>query len=82
MLRSFSASTYRELSTWLLPLALTTDNSIALIEALLSEMRARQILISEERAAIEVMWNCSNTHPNCVCRPTNCLPTQAYSLAS
>src|SRR5258708_5533116 len=43
--RSFSAQTYREMATWLLSLALTTDNGVALIEALLHEMRTRQILI-------------------------------------
>lgn len=43
--RSFSAQTYREMATWLLPLALTTDNGVALIEALMQEMRTRQILI-------------------------------------
>ena len=56
--RSFEARAYRELSTWLLPLALTTDNGVALIEALLPEMRARQILIpgitTLERLAWEV----------------------------
>lgn len=56
--RSFSASAYRELSTWLLPLALTTDNGVALIEALLQDMRVRQILIpgitTLERLAWEV----------------------------
>ncbi|MGH2480888.1 MAG: DUF4158 domain-containing protein, partial [Ktedonobacteraceae bacterium] len=56
--RSFEARAYRGLSTWLLPLALTTDNGVALIKALLPEMRARQILIpgitTLERLAWEV----------------------------
>lgn len=43
--RSFSAQTYREMATWLLSLALTTDNGVVLIEALMQEMHTRQILI-------------------------------------
>lgn len=41
----FSPRMYREMATWLLPLALTTDNGVALVEALMQEMRKRQILI-------------------------------------
>lgn len=56
--RSFSAQTYREMAIWLLSLALTTDNGVALIEALVQEMRTRQILIpgitTLERLAWEV----------------------------
>ena len=56
--RSFSVQTYREMASWLLSLALTTDNGVALIEALMQEMRARQILIpgitTLERLAWEV----------------------------
>jgi TnpA family transposase len=44
-IRSFTAQTYREMATWLMTLALTTDNGIALIEALVQEMRTRLILI-------------------------------------
>jgi hypothetical protein len=43
--RSFSAQTYREMATWLLSLALTTDNGMALVEALMQEMRDHHILI-------------------------------------
>jgi hypothetical protein len=46
------------MATWLLSLALTTDNGVALIEALMQEMRTRQILIpgitTLERLAWEV----------------------------
>jgi Domain of unknown function (DUF4158) len=56
--RSFSAQIYREMASWLLSLALTTDNGVALIEALMQEMRTRQILIpgitTLERLAWEV----------------------------
>jgi TnpA family transposase len=56
--RSFSAQTYREMASWLLSVALTTDNGVALIEALMQEMRARKILIpgitTLERLAWEV----------------------------
>ena len=40
------------MATWLLPLALTTDNGVALVEALMQEMRTRQILIPAGYPAI------------------------------
>ncbi len=43
--RQFSARDYRELSAWLMPLALSTDVGPALVGALIEEMRDRQIII-------------------------------------
>ena len=43
--RSYDAITQRELTQALLPVALSTDSGIKLIEELLSEMRSRQIVI-------------------------------------
>ncbi len=43
--RQFSARDYRELSAWLMPLALSTDAGPALVGALIEEMRDRQIII-------------------------------------
>ena len=42
--RPFSAQTYRELATWLLPTALSTDSGMALVTALVEEMRVRKIV--------------------------------------
>lgn len=42
--RPFDARVYRELAAWLLPTALGTDAGVALVVALLDEMRARRIV--------------------------------------
>ncbi len=42
--RAFDAAAYRELSRWLLPLAEGTDSGVALVGALLEEMRRREIV--------------------------------------
>ena len=54
--RSFSAQTYREMATWLLSLALTTDNGVALIEALMQEMRVRQTLFPGITTLERLTW--------------------------
>ncbi len=43
--RQFTTRDYRELSAWLMPLALSTDVGPALVGALIEEMRDRQIII-------------------------------------
>lgn len=43
--RTFTSREYRELYWWLLPIALGTDKGIALVEALVQEMRNRKIII-------------------------------------
>jgi hypothetical protein len=43
--RQFTPRDYRELSTWLMPLALSTDAGPALVGALIEEMRERKIMI-------------------------------------
>jgi len=43
--RQFTIRDYRELSAWLMPLALSTDAGPALVGALIEEMRDRQIII-------------------------------------
>jgi TnpA family transposase len=42
--RPFSTQTYRELAAWLLPTALSTDSGMALVTALVEEMRVRKIV--------------------------------------
>ena len=42
--RPFDARVYRELAAWLLPTALGTDAGVALVAALLDELRARRIV--------------------------------------
>ena len=43
--RQFEATDYRSLSAWLLPLALQSDQSMVLGRAVLSEVRARKIIV-------------------------------------
>lgn len=43
--RQFNAADYRSLSTWLLPLALQSDQSMVLGRAVLNEVRARRIIV-------------------------------------
>jgi TnpA family transposase len=43
--RQFTTRDYRELSAWLMPLALSTDAGPALVGALIEEMRDRKIII-------------------------------------
>ncbi|WP_374226874.1 DUF4158 domain-containing protein [Ktedonobacter sp. SOSP1-85] len=42
--RSFSLRFYRDLSHWLMPIALGTDEGIVLVEALIEELRTRRII--------------------------------------
>ncbi len=43
--RSFTIRAYKELAVWLFPQALATDSGLALVRALIEEMRSRMILI-------------------------------------
>ena len=43
--RQFNGADYRSLSTWLLPLALQSDQSMVLGRAVLNEVRARRIIV-------------------------------------
>lgn len=41
----FTMQTYRDLSRWLMPSALSTDQGMVLIEALIEELRARHVIL-------------------------------------
>src|SRR5260221_2866694 len=41
----FTMQTYRDLSRWLIPIALSTDQGIVLMEALIEQLRARHVLL-------------------------------------
>ncbi len=58
--RPFDASSYRELSRWLLPVAMSTDSGEALVEALLTEMRARNIVAPALYAVERLGWEARN----------------------
>lgn len=42
--RSFTRHVYRDLSSWLMPLALSTDQGLVLVEALVEELRMRRVI--------------------------------------
>ncbi|MDQ5853037.1 MAG: Tn3 family transposase [Chloroflexota bacterium] len=54
--RPFNRSTYRELAMWLLPTALSTDNGIALVTAVVEEMRLRKIIAPALYVIERVAW--------------------------
>jgi hypothetical protein len=58
--RPFDASAYRELSRWLAPVAMSTDSGETLVEALLGEMRARNIVAPALYAVERLGWEVRN----------------------
>ncbi|MBA4116103.1 MAG: DUF4158 domain-containing protein [Rubrobacter sp.] len=54
--RTFDAAAYRELSRWLLPVAMGADSGEALVQALLAEMRARNIVAPALYAVERLGW--------------------------
>ncbi len=54
--RHFNISAYREMAKWLLPTALSTDKGIALVTALIEEMRARKIMIPALSTVERLAW--------------------------
>src|SRR5215207_3627920 len=58
--RTFDAAAYRELSRWLLPVAMSTDSGEALVEALLEEMRTRNIVAPALYAVERLGWEVRN----------------------
>jgi len=54
--RSFSATIYRELAGWLLPIALSTDVGPVLVGALVDEMRERKVLAPALSTIERLAW--------------------------
>lgn len=57
---TFDRSTYKELSKWLLPFAMSTDKGIALVEILVDEMRSRKIVIPAIYMVERLVWEVRN----------------------
>ena len=53
---SFTMQTYRDLSRWLMPIALSTDQGIVLMEALIEELRARQVILPAVSTLERLGW--------------------------
>jgi hypothetical protein len=60
--RPFSASIYRELAGWLLPIALTTDVGTVLMGALIDEIRERKILAPALSTIERLAWETRLPH--------------------
>lgn len=54
--RIFTMGEYRDLSTWLLPLALSTDRGVVLVSALVERMRALKIIIPALSTVERLGW--------------------------
>ena len=54
--RSFSATIYRELAGWLLPIALTTDVGTVLVGAVMDELRERKVLAPALSTIERLAW--------------------------
>ena len=52
----FTMQTYRDLSRWLMPIALSTDQGIVLMEALIEELRARHVLLPAVSTLERLGW--------------------------
>ncbi|MDP9317432.1 MAG: Tn3 family transposase [Chloroflexota bacterium] len=66
--RSFDARVYRELASWLLPTALSTDNGVALVTALVEEMRARRIVAPALYLVERLGWEVRRRAQRQVCK--------------
>jgi TnpA family transposase len=54
--RHFNVSTYKEITKWLLPIALSTDKGMALVTAVIEEMRVRKIIIPALSTVERLAW--------------------------
>lgn len=64
---SFNISTYKQLSKWLLPFALSTDKGIALVGALIDEMRLRFWVIPAISTVERLAWEVRRRAQKMVC---------------
>ncbi|PGU92156.1 DUF4158 domain-containing protein, partial [Bacillus cereus] len=55
--RTFTIKEYRELASWLLPMAMKTDQGHLLVEALVIEMRKRKIILPAIYAIEHLAWS-------------------------
>lgn len=65
--RTFNTSIYKQLSKWLLPFAISSDKGMALVGALIDEMRLRQIIIPAISTVERLAWEVRNRAQKLVC---------------
>jgi TnpA family transposase len=80
--RSFGTTTYKQLSKWLLPFAISSDKGMALVGALIDEMRLRQIIIPAISTVERLAWEVRHRAQKLVCieLTNNLTPSQKIAL--
>ncbi|MBN3885157.1 MAG: Tn3 family transposase [Nostoc sp. JL34] len=64
---TFNISTYKQFSKWLLPFAISSDKGMALVGALIDEMRLRQIIIPAISTVERLAWEVRHRAQKLVC---------------
>ncbi|BDI20609.1 hypothetical protein ANSO36C_64110 (plasmid) [Nostoc cf. commune SO-36] len=64
---TFNISTYKQFSKWLLPFAISSDKGMALVGALIDEMRLRQIIIPAISTVERLAWEVKHRAQKLVC---------------
>lgn len=64
---TFNTSTYKQFSKWLLPFAISSDKGMALVGALIDEMRLRQIIIPAISTVERLAWEVRHRAQKVVC---------------
>ena len=64
---TFNTSTYKQFSKWLLPFAISSDKGMALVGALIDEMRLRQIIIPAISTVERLAWEVRHRAQKLVC---------------
>lgn len=79
---TFNTSTYKQLSKWLLPFAISSDKGMPLVGALIDEMRLRQIIIPAISTVERLAWEVRHRAQKLVCLELtkNLTPFQKIAL--
>ncbi|CAD5988552.1 Transposase for transposon Tn501 (plasmid) [Planktothrix tepida] len=79
---AFNTSIYKQLSKWLLPFAISSDQGMALVGALIDEMRFRKIIIPAISTVERLAWEVRHRAQKLVCveLTKNLTPLQKIAL--
>ncbi|WP_254175334.1 Tn3 family transposase, partial [Planktothrix tepida] len=78
---AFNTSIYKQLSKWLLPFALSSDQGMALVGALIDEMRFRKIIIPAISTVERLAWEVRHRAQKLVCVELTKNLTQLQKIA-
>lgn len=79
--RAFNTSIYKQLSKWLLPFAISSDQGMALVGALVDEMRFRKIIIPAISTVERLAWEVRHRAQKLVCVELTKNLTQLQKIA-